>query len=162
MPFSKTAVPVLASAVLLFAGCSDQDASGTDGQTSESFEFGQPAKSQESDRVIEIEASDDFRFDPEAVDVKKGEVITFTVNNVGEVPHEFTLGPADVQDEHAEEMAEMGDMEMDGDPNAISIGAGETNGLTWEFTEAGSLLFGCHIPGHYEAGMVGDVDVAAD
>jgi len=138
VPFSKTAVPVLASAVLLFAGCSDQDASGTDGQTWESFEFGQPAKSQESDRVIEIEASDDFRFDPEAVDVKKGEVITFTVNNVGEVPHEFTLGPADVQDEHAEEMAEMGDMEMDGDPNAISIGAGETNSLTWEFTEAGS------------------------
>lgn len=160
MSVAKIAVPILATAMLLLAGCSDQDAADASRQTSESFEFGQPAKSRDSDRVIQIDASDDFRFDPKAMDVMIGEVITFTVTNVGEVPHEFTLGPADVQAQHGEEMTEMGDIEMDDDPNSISISAGETNSLTWEFTEAGSLLFGCHVPGHYEAGMVGDLEVA--
>lgn len=158
---STSKIAVIAVAALLLAGCSDPDVSDAGSQAMADFEFGRPAESRDADRQIQIDASDDFKFDPAVVDVESGEVITFTVNNIGELPHEFTLGPADLQAEHAQEMTEMGDMEMDDDPNAISVGAGETDSLTWEFTEAGSLLFGCHIPGHYEAGMVGDVEVAA-
>ncbi|MCZ7628846.1 MAG: hypothetical protein M5U19_07175 [Microthrixaceae bacterium] len=36
----------------------------------------------------------------------------------------FTLGPEEVQEEHEAEMADMGDMDMDDDPNAISVPPG--------------------------------------
>lgn len=161
MSVSKLVVPVATTAALLLAGCSDPDAPDGSGQTSESFEFGRPANSRDADRRIQIDATDDFNFDPTTLDVTSGEIITFTVNNLGELPHEFTLGPKNVQMEHGEEMTEMDDMDMADEPNTISLAAGDTNSLTWEFTESGPLLYGCHTPGHYEAGMVGELVVAS-
>ncbi len=160
MSVSRLVVLTIAAASLAVAGCSsDESSSGDEGSASESFDFGQPAEPADVDRTIEITANDDFSFDPDAVEVEVGEVVTFSVTNSGKLPHEFTLGPGDVQQEHEEEMAEMGDMEMDDDPNAISVPAGETVDLTWEFTEPGEVLYGCHTQGHYDAGMVGNITV---
>lgn len=36
---------------------------------------------------------------------------------------------------------------------------GESGSVTWRFTESDGGLYGCHIPGHYEGGMVGSIDV---
>ncbi|HSK97563.1 MAG TPA: plastocyanin/azurin family copper-binding protein [Euzebyales bacterium] len=42
----------------------------------------------------------------------------------------------------------------------MSVPSGETVELTWTFDgETEGLLYGCHEPGHYEAGMVGDIVV---
>jgi uncharacterized cupredoxin-like copper-binding protein len=75
----------------------------------------------------------------------------------------FTLGDEATQEAHAAEMADMGPMGgMDGvgDPNAMTVEPGETKDLTWTFAEpSGDLLIGCHIPGHFEAGMVAQVTV---
>jgi uncharacterized cupredoxin-like copper-binding protein len=38
-------------------------------------------------------------------------------------------------------------------------GVGETGRVTMTFDFAQRLLIGCHEPGHYEAGMVGSIDV---
>ena len=161
MSVSRLVVLAIAAVSLTVAGCSsDESSSGDEGSQSESFDFGQPADPSDADQTIKITANDDFSFDPDAVEVEVGEVVTFSVTNSVDLPHEFTRGPGDVQQEHEEEMAEMGDMEMDNDPNAISVPAGETVDLTWEFTEAGSVLYGCHTQGHYDAGMVGNIDVA--
>jgi uncharacterized cupredoxin-like copper-binding protein len=46
-----------------------------------------------------------------------------------------------------------------GHDNALSLKAGETGSLTMTFAKAGSLLIGCHEPGHYEAGMKATVTV---
>lgn len=116
------------------------------------FSFGEPADAASADRVIEITASDDFRFDPASIEVSAGETVTFRVTNTGAIPHDFTLGDEATQQSHAEEMEEMPGMEMS-DPNAMALAPGETQELTWHFTEAGDLLIGCHEPGHYEAGM---------
>ena len=161
MSVSRLVVLTIAAMSLAVAGCSsDEGSSDDEGAAPESFDFGQPADPADADRTVEISANDDFSFDPDAVEVQVGEVVTFSVTNSGDLPHEFTLGPGDVQQEHEEEMAKMGDMEMDDDVNAISVPAGETVDLTWEFTEAGSVLYGCHTQGHYDAGMVGNIDVA--
>ena len=160
MPVSRCAVYIIAATSLIVAGCSSsQTASDQQRPPAEADGFGQPADGLVASRMIEIDANDDFSFGPDAVDVKLGETVTFSVTNTGKVPHEFTLGPADVQLEHNKEMTKMGDMEMTDEPNAISLAAGETAKLTWEFTNADPLLFGCHIPGHYDAGMVGDINV---
>ena len=122
------------------------------------FSFGEPADAASADRVIEITASDDFRFDPASIEVSAGETVTFRVTNTGAIPHDFTLGDEATQQSHAEEMEEMPDMEMS-DPNAMALAPGETQELTWHFTESGDLLIGCHETGHYEAGMKAQITV---
>jgi len=54
-----------------------------------------------------------------------------------------------------------GGHEMSRVRNAVTAGPGETAELTWRFDESGDLLFGCHEPGHYDGGMVGQITVSA-
>lgn len=129
----------------------------------EEYEFGTPMEAADASRVIEIKALDDFTFDAASVTVTAGEIVTFRVENVGAIPHDFTLGDTHLQEEHEEEMAAMSTDEMGihEEPNAFSLAAGETKEMTWEFTDAGAIIYGCHIPGHYGAGMKGDITIEA-
>lgn len=132
---------------------------GADHMTEADFAWGTPAEPGDADRVVEIEAKDDFTFVPEQVDVAVGETVTFRVTNTGKLPHDFTLGDADTQDEHDEEMRDMPAGSEHDEANAMTMAAGETKEMTWTFEEAGTVIMGCHIPGHYAAGMRGDVAV---
>ena len=74
----------------------------------------------------------------------KAGTITFEVINEGVAPHEFALGA--VGDHHSH----IGQTEwMDG---------GTTTLLTVDL-EPGSYEVGCHVPGHYEAGMKATITV---
>ena len=126
------------------------------------FTFGEPAEASEADREIAINANDDFTFGPNEVTVTAGETITFVVTNTGQIPHEFVLGDEAMQDAHEAEMAAMATTEMaHDDDNAVMLSVGETKELTWHFNEAGTVLIGCHQPGHYAAGMKAAVNVEA-
>lgn len=128
-----------------------------------SFDFGEPADASSADRTVEIEAADSLSFDPSEVEVTAGETITFRVVNTGTLPHEFVLGDQAAQDAHEAEMVEMmengGELAMQDEANAVNLAAGETKELTWHFTTSGSVLFGCHQPGHYAGGMKGTMSV---
>jgi uncharacterized cupredoxin-like copper-binding protein len=108
------------------------------------------------DRTIAVEASDTMRFIPGEITVHEGETIAFVVTNSGEAPHEFVIGDEEVQQEHEGTMSE--EVEH-GDDAAVSVAPGETATLVYTFEEAGELLYGCHVPGHYAAGMVGTITV---
>jgi len=123
------------------------------------FTFGEPADPADADRMVEIVASDDFRFDPVNVTVMVGETVTFRIVNAGQLPHDFTLGDQMTQDEHEAEMAEMDGMTMSDEVNAVTVAVEETKELTWQFTEPGTVLIGCHQTGHYAAGMKGEITV---
>lgn len=123
------------------------------------FAFGEPAEPSDADRVIEVEANDDLTFGPNEFEVSVGETIQFEITNSGVLPHDFTIGDEQAQEAHEEEMAE-GGMEHS-DPNAVVLEPGETETLTWKFTETGTVLIGCHQPGHYAGGMTGTIEVAA-
>ena len=133
-----------------------------DGDHEEAYEFGVPMEASDADRVIEITAGDDFTFEPSSVTVAEGETVTFRVTNAGVIAHDFTLGDTHLQDEHEAEMVEMAgsDMAMHEEPNAFVLEAGETKEMTWQMTSAGEILFGCHQPGHYSAGMVGTIAIS--
>lgn len=122
--------------------------------------IGEPADASEASRTIEVDALDAMAFDPATIEVAAGEVVTFAVTNTGEAVHEFILGDAAMQEEHAAEMGDMGSEMAHDEPNALSIQPGETAELTWRFGEAGTLRYACHEPGHYEAGMVGEITVS--
>lgn len=120
---------------------------------------GEPADAADADRTIEVTALDTMAYEPTTVTVEPGETVTFVVTNAGEAVHEFTLGDQAMQDEHAEEMAEMGSGMGHDEPNALSLEPGETKELTWRFGEAGTVIYACHEPGHYAAGMHGEITV---
>jgi uncharacterized cupredoxin-like copper-binding protein len=128
------------------------------------FSFGRPADAADADRTIEIRAGNQLVFDPTEVTVAPGETVTFSISNAGDLPHDFVIGNDAAQEEHGREMSEMAAdgmaSEEHKDANAISVPAGETAELTWTFDgETDGLRYGCHVPGHYEAGMVGDIVV---
>lgn len=119
---------------------------------------GRPGNAADADTTIRVTASDSLRFDPPTLEVNKGDTVTFVVENAGADEHEFVLGDAQYHEEHAQEMG-AGHGHMTASDNAIELDPGETEKLTWTFTEPGWVLFGCHEDGHYEGGMVGTIDV---
>jgi len=72
------------------------------------------------------------------------------------------IGNEAVQEEHEDEMTEGEDEAMDemgGRPYAVDVPPHATVTLVYTFDEPGSLIFGCHVAGHYAAGMRGVITV---
>ena len=44
-------------------------------------------------------------------------------------------------------------------PDGVSVAPGKIASPVWTFTKPGILQFACHIPGHYPAGMVGELTI---
>lgn len=51
-------------------------------------------------------------------------------------------------------------MEHD-EPYMAHVATGKTGQLVWNFNRAGDFEFACLIPGHYQAGMKGNIRVIA-
>jgi uncharacterized cupredoxin-like copper-binding protein len=51
-------------------------------------------------------------------------------------------------------------MEHD-EPCMAHVKPGATEEITWTFTKAGNFMYGCLVPGHFEAGMKGTIRVIA-
>jgi len=75
---------------------------------------------------------------------------------VGELAHEFVLASTAENLKHAALMQKYPDMEHD-DPNGKTIQPKGSSEILWRFTKRGEFEFGCLIPGHREAGMLGKV-----
>ncbi|OEC43655.1 copper-binding protein [Pseudomonas sp. 1D4] len=149
------------------------------------FAFGHPAKAAEAGRTVAITLGDMY-YEPASLQVKAGETVRFVLKNTGSLFHEFNLGDAAMHARHQQEMLKMQQMGMltptgmnmkhdmagmgmvgmdhgammkHDDPNSVLVEPGKTAELTWTFTQATGLEFACNIPGHYQAGMVGKVEV---
>lgn len=141
--------------------------------------IGEPGKASEADRTITVEMHDNY-YEPESISVGPGETVRFVVENKGNLVHEFNIGTPAMHEAHQEEMEMMVDhgvieggklnhhmmeMEMgDGhsmkhdDPNSLLLEPGQSRELVWTFTEKAHIEFACNVPGHYQAGMYGDVN----
>ncbi len=129
----------------------------------EHFDFGAPAAASAATRTVRVEIQGQ-RFVPSAVTVRAGETVRFDVVNTSDTQHEFVLGTAAQQKAHQAEMMQMagaGSMDMDDDPNAVTIPPHAEKTLTWHFTRPATLEYACDIPGHYEAGMHGALTVSS-
>lgn len=117
-------------------------------------------------RSIAVNMDDQMRFTPSQIDVQAGETIRFVVTNSGRTPHEMVLGSEEDIRLHAEAMkqaaAKGSAHEEDhhhGTGAAINVAAGKTGELVVTFAQAARLQMACLIPGHYEAGMRGTINV---
>ena len=113
-------------------------------------------------RTIEVKMyeTDDGQmlYEPNAFSVKQGETIRFAITNAGENEHEFVLDSFEKNQEHKATMAKFPEMEHD-DPNSVRLEEGEKGEIIWNFSNSGKFEFACLIPGHYEAGMKGELSV---
>ena len=124
----------------------------------EQMPFGIAADPKKAARTMRIEMADTMRFTPAEVRVKQGEVVRFVEKNNGKVMHEMVLGTMDELKKHAELMKKHPGMEHD-EPHMAHVAPSKTGEMGWRFTQAGTFYYGCLIPGHFEAGMIGKVIV---
>jgi uncharacterized cupredoxin-like copper-binding protein len=120
--------------------------------------FGREGDLRKVKRVVTIEMSDAMRYFPDQIRVKKGETVRFVARNSGELPHEMVLGTMDDLKKHAAMMKKNVEMDHD-DPNVAHVEPGGTGAIVWHFTRAGEFYYGCLVPGHFDAGMIGTVVV---
>jgi len=84
--------------------------------------------------------------------------------NATDLPHELFIGSPAEQDTHARLHA--GAAPGAGGPpedaaRGVYVAARGTAQFTYRFEEAGETLMGCHLVGHWEAGMVGVIRIHA-
>lgn len=123
---------------------------------------GKPGKASEVTRTVTVQMLDSMRFQPDTIAVKQGETIRLIVVNKGDLPHELVLGSMHELKEHAAQMRtnphakhedeDEGEVEVHVEPK-------QQKELVWKFTRAGTVDFACLLPGHFEAGMIGKVQV---
>lgn len=120
--------------------------------------FGRAANPKKAKRTVRVDMTDQMRFHPAEITVKRGEIVRFVPVNKGQVPHEMVLGTIDDLKKHAELMRKHPGMEHD-EPHMAHVAPGKSGEMGWQFTKTGEFYYGCLIPGHFEAGMIGKVKV---
>lgn len=152
----------LAVLLLLAAACSSNSTS---------------ASTASSARTVKVTMRD-LSFSPSTFTAKAGETVTFSFHNEGKVTHEALIGTDAQQEAHEGSMSssasgsggDMGGMggmstkphgSMDAShTEAVVVAPGKTGTLTYRFDQAGTLVIGCHQPGHYQSGMKATVSVS--
>jgi uncharacterized cupredoxin-like copper-binding protein len=111
-------------------------------------------------RTVEVSMSDELRFDPAEITVAPGETVRFEVTNTGESVHEFLIGDEAAQAEFEAEMSSGEEMDHEG-AAGVSVDPGQTESFDYTFGDTeGTILAGCHEPGHYDGGMVATITVS--
>jgi uncharacterized cupredoxin-like copper-binding protein len=86
----------------------------------------------------------EFKIDSSKTTFKKDVPYRFVITNKGTVAHEFVIAPRG-EKEDSKFLTEV-------EEDELPVGASQTHEYT--FTQTGDLEFSCHVPGHYEGGMV--------
>jgi uncharacterized cupredoxin-like copper-binding protein len=100
-------------------------------------------------------AEKEFEITLSTTTVQAGTPVRFQVTNDGKIQHEFVIEKAGAVDQHL--TADEEGKEVESEIEAFN--PGETKTLEWTFMEPGKYQVACHIPGHYEAGMVAEFTV---
>lgn len=155
----STALGLLAALALSTGALASGNHAGGHTHGPDDKAYGKPGVATRISRSVTVDMTDNMRFTPSSIRVKKGETIRFVVKNSGQVRHEFSLGTQRELVEHAAAMKQFPNMEHD-EPNMVSVAPGEQGEVIWQFTKAGKVDFACLQPGHFEAGMKGRVTVS--
>jgi uncharacterized cupredoxin-like copper-binding protein len=111
------------------------------------------ARASERRVFITIEHS---HFNPSDLTVERGTTVTFVIRNGDPIDHEIIVGDRTVQHHHEVGRQRHHHGEV---PGEVSVPAGTHRTTTYTFSQTGTMLFGCHLPGHYDYGMRGVIHV---
>ena len=141
---------------------------------------GTEGKSDEVTRVIKIKMYDNY-FEPNSFNFKAEETVRFEVENFGEFVHEFNIANSMMHKKHQPEMQKMVENEiLFGDSidrkkmakmakidksmshahsNSVLLEPKEKQDLIWKFSKAQNIEIACNVPGHYDVGMIAQVNI---
>jgi uncharacterized cupredoxin-like copper-binding protein len=102
--------------------------------------------------VVDIEHS---RFLPASLRVVEGTEVRFVLSNDDPISHELIIGPPEIHDRHRNGT----EATHRPKPGEISLAPDEQGVTTYLFDQAGTVEMACHLPGHYDYGMRGKVEV---
>ncbi len=139
----------------------DEEHAKTDGPVKkEQKEWGIAGDAKSIKHTVTLSMSDAMRFTPDRIDVKQGDTVKIVMKNNGKQMHELVIGTKKELEEHAALMVKFPTMEHS-EPYMAHVAPGKTGEIIWTFNKPGNFDFACLIAGHYQAGMVGKITVAA-
>ena len=137
--------------------------------------IGQKGNLAEVDRVIEVKMYDNY-FEPNQININKGETVRFIIHNFGTLVHEFNIATKKMHLKHQPEMLKMMEYEIllgekidfekmtemakidhsmaHSHSNSVLLEPNKSGEIIWKFNTDTILEVACNIPGHYESGMV--------
>ena len=121
--FSATVLTILLISPSAFAGVASpisdsmQHHNEMNGQH---VSIGVSGKTSEVTKALNLTANDQMRFSLDTLDLQKGDTVSFTVTNTGQIHHEFVLGTREKIEMHRKEMQGMPNMKH-ADSNALSL-----------------------------------------
>jgi uncharacterized cupredoxin-like copper-binding protein len=110
------------------------------------------------DRVTVRIDVDHSHFRTAPVRVRPHTAVRFVVVNHDPIGHELIVGGPDVQARHASGH----EAYHPPVPGEVSVPAEGRASTTYFFHEPGAVEYACHLPGHYQYGMHGTVEVVAN
>jgi len=141
--------------------------------------IGEKGKLSEVTRTIEIIMYDNY-YEPKEIKIKKGETIKFIIHNYGELVHEFNIATKEMHIKHQSEMMKMVENEIlladridkkkmkemakkdhsmgHTHSNSVLLEPNQSAELIWKFSADTNLEAACNVPGHYESGMVANIN----
>jgi uncharacterized cupredoxin-like copper-binding protein len=106
-----------------------------------------------------------LHFVPDRFEARVGETIRFIVSNPTNLPHELFIGTMAEQLAHHQEVMKQSPAEqvqlMQHTGYGIYLMAQDSGEFVYYFSQPGDVVMGCHVPGHWEGGMMAIVSVAA-
>jgi len=94
-------------------------------------------------------------FERDVVTVRAGVPVTFVLRNGDPIDHEWIVGDTAVHERHRAGTEPVHASR----PTEVTVRAGTTTTTTVTFTQPGTYLYICHLPGHEAYGMVGTLRV---
>ena len=144
------------------------------------MKIGSKGNENEISRIIKVVMYDNY-YDPSSFQINAGETIKFEVENAGDLVHEFNIANKMMHMKHQPEMEKMFDNEilfsdyidkekmkimakMDksmghSHSNSVLLEPKQKGDIIWKFDNAVDIEVACNIPGHYQAGMIAEVNI---
>ena len=144
------------------------------------MKIGSKGKDSEVSRIIKVIMYDNY-YEPSSFQIKAGETIKFEVENAGELVHEFNIANKMMHIKHQPEMEKMVENEIlladsidkvkmkkmakidksmgHSHSNSVLLEPKQKGEIIWKFDNAVNIEVACNVPGHYQAGMIAEVDI---
>ena len=144
------------------------------------MKIGSKGNLNEVSRIIKVKMYDNY-YEPSSFSIEAGETIKFEVENVGMLVHEFNIANKMMHMKHQPEMSKMAEngillafsidkekmkkmAKMDksmahSHSNSVLLEPKQKGEIIWKFINAVNIEIACNVPGHYQAGMIAEVNI---
>lgn len=102
--------------------------------------------------------ADEYSFSPSHTEIKAGDMVTITLDNIGEVEHDIEIIGMEAK---IEEQSSSHDHGQENNQLHVHSFPGEKQDISFTTSTPGTYRYVCTIPGHEELGMTGVIEIVS-